>query len=179
LCFDVIPDLKVNLSFDIVLHEEGRKGSLYSIRFFEDEDRTELEFFLTDSECRKNLDFKSLKKRLRKEGPYKRGWRDNWFRSERGVEAIWAPYPENEPWTPTSPVLRLYCVRFEDALIVGGGGVKTTRTFQEDAGNLEQFVDEMEYVDERLQKRKRAGDVQVKDGHLVEGNLTFHKDDIL
>ena len=53
--------------------------------------------------------------------------------------------------------LRLYCLRLSDKLlIIGGGGVKETRTYQEDKSLL-QIVETLQKIDEELVRLENKG----------------------
>lgn len=169
----------MNFGFEIKLYESGPGESLYTFHH-EDRDLNELDRFLDDEEVRSNPDFNRLEQRLLDGVDKRHGYRRHWFRDERGVQALSAPYPEEEEEafeTPYPPQLRLYCVRRRGIVLVGYGGVKTTRTFQED-DRLEQAVEELEYVDDRLQKCLDVRAVRFLDGgRRLTGTLEFEKKD--
>lgn len=68
--------------------------------------------------------------------------------------------------------LRLYCIRLSDQItILGDGGPKTTRTWQEDK-NLEREVHAMMNVSRILRTKIRNGDLRISaDGLRLEGDL--------
>lgn len=169
----------MNFGFRIVLYESGPGGGLYTFHH-EDRDRNELDRFLDDDEVWENPDFFRLEQRLLDGVDQRHGYRRHWFRGEREVEALFAPYPEDEKdefETPYPPQLRLYCVRRRDVLIAGYGGVKTTRTFQED-DRLCRAVNELEYVDDRLQKSLDVRATWFEQGGCrLKGALEFEQQD--
>ena len=58
--------------------------------------------------------------------------------------------------------LRLYCLRISDQiLILGNGGVKTTRTYQEDKV-LRGYVIDLQAFDKALLKAQKAGRVTIE-----------------
>ena len=161
----------------------GRAATVYAVRDPDRPHRDPDRFFL-DADVRSSSDLRALANRVRRAGP-KRGFRDGWFRSERGAWALYAPHPDGAPELDQRfpPSLRLYCLRlFQDRIVVlGHGGLKTTPTFQDDPV-LHDAVRDLEALDKRLQARIDLGDVRLaRDpaGHyLLEGRLTFDPDDI-
>ncbi len=106
--------------------EQSELVSLYSIKF-ENEDLTEFERFLKKfkDNAELNLDFQRIVYAIHK--IMDRGALERYFRSE-------GKFNDNVCAVPIeSGQLRLYCLRISDQiLIIGNGGVKTTRTYQED-----------------------------------------------
>ncbi len=70
--------------------------------------------------------------------------------------------------------LRLYCIRFgTTAIIVGGGGPKNTRTWEEDA-NLSREAKRMIQVSADIFQRIKDKEIQWSpDGRELMGDLTF------
>jgi hypothetical protein len=68
--------------------------------------------------------------------------------------------------------LRLYCIRLSDLItILGDGGPKTTRTWQEDR-NLEREVHAMMNVSKIIRTKLKNGDLRIStDGLRLEGDL--------
>lgn len=68
--------------------------------------------------------------------------------------------------------LRLYCIRISDKLLIaGGGGIKTTRTYNEDKV-LSSHVKTLQMIDHELSHLENEG----KDLHRVINNLKIHID---
>ncbi|MBQ3689926.1 MAG: hypothetical protein II937_08745 [Bacteroidales bacterium] len=70
--------------------------------------------------------------------------------------------------------LRLYCLRISDQiLIVGNGGIKTTRTYQEDE-TLSGYVLDLQKFDELLSQAQKNGTISIEK-NLIVGieNKTF------
>lgn len=68
--------------------------------------------------------------------------------------------------------LRLYCIRISDKLlIVGGGGIKTTRTYNEDE-TLSGHIKTLQMIDKELSDLENEG----KDLHKEIYNLKIHID---
>lgn len=167
----------MNFAFELVLYDSGPGGSLYTFHH-RDRDHSELDCFLDDEEVRQNPDFNRLVQRLTEGVDHPRGFRRQWFRDEGPVQALFAPYPKDAREaleTPYPPALRLYCVRRMDVVIAGYGGVKTTRTYQED-DRLHQAVKELTYVDDRLQDRLDLDFVRFENGdRILGGDLEFEQ----
>ena len=63
--------------------------------------------------------------------------------------------------------LRLYCLRISDQImIVGNGGVKTTRTYQEDE-ELSGYVMDLQRFDELLKKAQQNGSITIEKNMIV------------
>lgn len=63
--------------------------------------------------------------------------------------------------------LRLYCLRISDQiLIVGNGGVKTTRTYQEDE-TLSGYVMDLQRFDELLKQAQQNGSITIEKNMIV------------
>jgi hypothetical protein len=142
----------VNLSFKLVRIKVGRKAKIYSIRF-DGEDKDEFQKFLENQEVRNHPDFQALRKKL-KEIYDKRGLLEHYFRPEDdrclNPEICRIDYGTGK--------LRLYCIRWDDnLLILSGGGVKPddVRFWQEDSfladcakKNIKVFDDLKQYLKE-------------------------------
>ncbi|TCD46893.1 hypothetical protein [Chlorobium sp. N1] len=74
--------------------------------------------------------------------------------------------------------LRLYCLRWSSVLlIVGYGGVKTTRTYQEDPV-LHEAVAFLQEVDAWVAARQKTGEIHIDpDTGLISGDLVFLGED--
>lgn len=72
--------------------------------------------------------------------------------------------------------LRLYCIRISEQItILGDGGPKNTRTWQEDK-NLEKEVHEMMNLSKIIRAKLKNGDIRISaDGKRLEGNLWITK----
>lgn len=61
-----------------------------------------------------------------------------------------------------SKVLRLYCLRISDQiLIVGNGGAKTTRTYEEDE-ELSGYVMDLQKFDALLEQELKKGKIKIE-----------------
>lgn len=70
--------------------------------------------------------------------------------------------------------LRLYCLRLSDSvLIAGGGGRKTTKTYDEDS-NLNGYVISLQKLDELIKSEVKKGNIVIESGTLIgTDNKTF------
>lgn len=67
---------------------------------------------------------------------------------------------------------RLYCLRFNDSLIIiGNGGIKTTKTYQEDP-YLNKCVGILQEIDKKINNMIKSGDIKI-DGKTILGKLDF------
>lgn len=63
--------------------------------------------------------------------------------------------------------LRLYCLRISDKiLILGNGGVKTTRTYQEDE-KLTGYVMDLQSFDKALIKAQKLGEITIEKNMII------------
>ena len=63
--------------------------------------------------------------------------------------------------------LRLYCLRISDQiLILGNGGVKTTRTYEEDE-TLSGYVMDLQQFDELLKQAQKNGSITIEKNMIV------------
>jgi len=67
--------------------------------------------------------------------------------------------------------LRLYCLRLSDKiLILGNGGVKKTRTYEEDA-NLKAYVMTLQKFEKLLQEGANDGSVTITESTIETDNI--------
>lgn len=88
------------------------------------------------------------------------GFLERYFRPEGKMrDNVWALPVE-------SGKLRLYCLRLSDSvLIAGGGGRKTTRTYNEDA-DLTGYVISLQQLDELIRVEVRKGNIVIESGTI-------------
>ena len=135
--------------------EQSEKVGLYSIRF-NDSDITEYEKFIQKfrSDATLNEDFKKVFNALNR--IVANGALERYFRSEGHFKDNLAALSID------SKVLRLYCLRISDQiLIVGNGGVKTTRTYEEDA-ELSGYVMNLQKFDQLLAQELKSGKIKIE-----------------
>lgn len=141
--------------------EQNDNVSLYSICFNGDE-LSEYEKFLTNfrNNARLNRDFQTILLALSK--IVEVGALERFFRNEGKMSDNLCALSIN------SRRLRLYCLRISDQiLIVGNGGEKTTRTYQEDE-TLSGYVMDLQKFDELLKQAQKNGSISIEN-NLITG----------
>jgi len=140
--------------------EQNDNVSLYSISFIGDE-MSEYEKFLANfrDNARLNKDFQTIILALAK--IIERGALERFFRNEgRMNDSLCA-------LSIDSRRLRLYCLRISDQiLIVGNGGEKTTRTYQEDE-ILSGYVMDLQKFDELLKQAQQTGAISIENNVIT------------
>jgi hypothetical protein len=129
---------------------------------------TKLEQFYEKYRDKYPTDLMNIVRRLKSLGNTT-GCTENFFKLDEGLEPddlVCALYdiPDIN--------LRLYCIRLSEQItILGDGGPKTTRTWQEDK-NLEREVNEMMNVSKIIRTKIKNGDLRISaDGLRLEGDL--------
>lgn len=152
---------------EIEIFEEHDKVTFYTLRYV-DEDLSETEvFFQGIIDSRKfDEDLEIISKMIDKIG--ENGAKQNNFRKagtpKDGVGAI--------PEYLYSSKLRLYAIRLnENIVILGNGGLKTTKTYNEDP-HLDGCVELLIKVDKLLKHKIRTNQVSLYNKQLY-GNLIF------
>lgn len=149
----------------IELLEEGDKVSLYSPRF-DGEQYTEFEKFLLAYKDIYPSDVAQIVYRIdiaKRDGAEDRHFRYEGKKSDR-VMAL--------PSYMESTRLRVYLLNVKSKiLILGNGGIKTTRTYQED-NFLNKCVRDLQKIDIQLKQRERAKEIIVT-GTALLGELSF------
>ncbi|MDY0173934.1 MAG: hypothetical protein RBR62_01945 [Bacteroidales bacterium] len=153
-----------NKKFDLELFEETELVNFYTIRF-EGNINTEFEDFLTRH--KKGIFNKDMQRisywidKIGKQGALERNFRPESKMSD-GVGAI--PIDVSQ--------LRLYCLRISDhILILGNGGCKTTKKYNEDS-HLSNCVYVLSQLDRFIKARQRRNDIIIE-GKIIKGYLTF------
>lgn len=156
--------MKKRIRFYLELFEEAELVNFYTIRF-EGNTNTEFENFLIKHQKRKfEKDLQRIVTWIDKIGRY--GSLERYFRPEGkmrdGVGAI--PIDVSQ--------LRLYCLRISDhILILGNGGCKTTKKYNEDP-HLSNCVYVLSKLDRFIKVRQRRKNIIIE-GKTINGYLTF------
>lgn len=88
------------------------------------------------------------------------GFLDRYFRPEGKMRDRVAALPIQ------SSTLRLYCLRLSDSvLIVGNGGPKTTKTYEEDS-ELNGYVIQLQKLDDLLRLAEAKGEITIEEASL-------------
>lgn len=169
-------------AFDIEEYRLGRCAGLYTVRL-PGEPVSELDRFLSLPANQDNEDFDRLVQYLARcpaQG-YREGTPPNRarFRDEDdGLLALSVAHPDEGRNYP--PSLRLFCLRYQDVVVLGSGGVKRVRTlreFRDAEAEADRAVRVMQDVRRRLDPRIQTHDVEVL-GVSMRGNLIFQPDDL-
>ena len=140
--------------------EQNNNVSLYSICFNGDE-LSEYEKFLTmfKDNARLNRDFQTILLALAK--IVEVGALERFFRNEGRMNDNLCALSID------SRRLRLYCLRISDQiLIVGNGGEKTTKTYQEDE-ILSGYVMDLQKFDELLKQAQKSGAISIENNVIT------------
>lgn len=140
--------------------EQNDNVSLYSICFNGDE-LSEYEKFLTNfkDNARLNRDFQTIILALAK--IIERGALERFFRNEGKMNDNLCALSID------SHRLRLYCLRISNQiLIVGNGGEKTTRTYQENE-TLSGYVMDLQKFDELLKQAQHTGAISIENNVIT------------
>jgi hypothetical protein len=160
----------VKCGFEIVYQEHGLGGALYSVRF-EGEEKTELDKFFENKKIQASREFDFLVSRL-EDMVDSFGFKEYFFKIEEGSikDSLAAFHYDNGP-------LRLYCLRWSSVLLIAGsGGIKRTRTYQDDRV-LHEAAARLQRVDELIQARQKSRDIIIDaTTGIIEGNLIFTSD---
>lgn len=145
---------------ELEIVEQSEQVSLYSIRF-NGQDKTEFERFLQTfkDNAELNGDFQRIVYAVSR--ILANGVLERYFRPEGG-------YGDGVCAVPIeSGQLRLYCLRMSDQiLIIGNGGIKTTRTTQEDP-LLQGYVITLQKFDRLIRTGIRNGVLSIEEKEIV------------
>ena len=150
---------------ELILLEEGNQCTLYSIQFTS-EDTSEYERFYNKfiEDAKLNRDLLRIVQILGKiavEGALERR-----FRPEGSMKDSVVALPV------ISSKLRLYCLRLSNGiLILGNGGVKKSRTYEED-DSLRGYVLNLQKFEELLKEGQKNGSVIITE-RIIETDNTF------
>ena len=149
----------------------GKKVSVYSI-ILEDDKHTLFERFISEAQIAFPNELADLKNQIKVISEYT-GIRDGFFDKPEGKfgQDIVALFDKKKK-------LRLYCMQIGHVvLILGGGGPKTTRTFQEDP-KLKVENDILRMVCDALDRRIKEREIKLLPNSIeLTGNLIFDDED--
>lgn len=150
---------------ELVLADNSEKCTMYTIHFLSEEE-TELENFISrfKDNAKYNADFQSIlvfMERIMANGALER-----YFRREGKIKDSVVALPV------LKSKLRLYCLRLSDhILVVGNGGVKDTRTYEEN-DELQGYVMTLQKFEKLLQQEADKGNVDITETE-IRTDLTF------
>lgn len=146
---------------------------IFSIQI-DGKDKTELQEFIITFKNSQNINFQKDFEQVVNSlvGIGEHGAKESFFRPEGKMKdrvcAI-PLYSSHEKSKKQNWTLRLYCIRISDKLlIVGGGGLKATQTYEEDE-TLLKHIQTLQSIDYELSKIENEG----KDLHKEIYNLTI------
>jgi len=150
---------------ELILFDQSENCTVYSIRFLTDEDSEVEKFYAKFKESSKyNEDFERIINVLM-------GMLDNcalerFFRYEGKMSDRVVALPV------LKSKLRLYCLRLSDKIIVvGNGGVKDTRTYEE-SDELRGYVLSLQQLDKLLREGVHDGTIAITE-NKIETDKTF------
>lgn len=158
------------MNYQIVELEDftGRKATIYSV-LEEGEEDTLFDKFISQHDGNYEDEVDDILETLSNIG-HRYGARSQFFKEKEGKpgDLVCALFDNPDRH------LRLYCIRFgSTAIIIGGGGPKTTRTWQENS-DLTREVERMKQVSGDIYQRIMDKEIQWSpDGTELIGDLTF------
>lgn len=150
-------------------------AEIYSVRISGNKNTELQKFFITfkDIDCHDlQKDFEQILKSLAE--IVQHGAKESFFRPEGKMKDRVCAIPlYTAPKTyKRNGTLRLYCIRISNELLIaGGGGLKTTQTYEEDA-TLSEHVQILQNIDKELSRLEDEGKDLCKD----ICNITLHID---
>ncbi|WP_121811331.1 hypothetical protein [Mucilaginibacter kameinonensis] len=162
----------MNFTLEKIERLSGEQASVYSVTL-EGDDGSLFEKFLEEYTNDYKEEIKDLVTSLQKIG-HKTGARADFFKVGEGrmkdnIDALFDEPDRN---------LRLYCIRFgRDCIILGGGGPKSTRSWQEDP-NLSNQMEILMAIADRIHKRFKERDLRwAPNMRDIIGELDFKDND--
>ena len=152
--------MNVKKKTTVELLSESEKASLYSISF-EMDGTTEFEKFVAEFEMNAtyNRDYQRIIAAL--QAILRIGALERFFRPEGSMKDSVQALPIE------SGILRLYCLRLSDQIVIlGNGGVKNTRTYEEDP-KLYGYVLDLQKFEKILNENIEKGYVSIEEKELT------------
>ena len=151
----------------IILVEEHVNINIYSIVIGDNNDNEMMTFLNSLITQKRQEDAKQIVNQLTKigeNGAYERYFRYEGKKTDR-VCALPGHYMIKSD-------CRLYCLRLNDSIIIiGNGGIKTTKTYQEDP-YLSNCVGILQEIDKKIHDMIKSGDIKIV-GKTILGKLDF------
>lgn len=153
--------------FDIKQYLSGKKGTIYTIHKKNDPEN-ELDKFFNKENISDSGHLNELVAKLQNM-TNRWGFQEQFFKTEEGS------FYDNVVTLKDTGDIRLYCCRYGNIiLIIGPGGVKDTRTYQEDP-ELNKAVEFMSEVSKLVDQRIRNKEIKYK-GIKLSGDLSFDEE---
>ena len=157
--------MKLERKFKIELLEEHNQVNYYSIKF-EGETLSEFEKFLSKNKTKHFEDLSIIITRLEKIG--ENGAEERYFRYAGTKKDRTSELPSH---LDTSK-LRLYCIRLsEQIVLLGYGGLKKTRTYNEDP-LLNKCVETLQKIDSVIKQKEGTREI-IRNGKILLGKLSL------
>ena len=138
----------------------GNRCTAYTIQFLSDR-QSEFEKFIETfkDNAELNQDFQAIMRFF--EQILENGALERFFRREGKMSDSVVALPV------LKSKLRLYCLRLTDKiLVVGNGGVKNSRTYQED-NTLRGYVMDLQNFEKLLKQAKKSGGVKITEDRII------------
>lgn len=145
---------------ELLLVNSGDSCTMYTIQFLSD-DQSEFEKFVAKfrQDAELNPDFQAIMRFL--EQILSNGALERYFRREGKMNdsVVGLPVLKSK--------LRLYCLRLTDKiLILGNGGIKNRRTYEED-DTLQGYVIDLQKFERLLKHEVRSGNVEITEKEII------------
>lgn len=149
---------------ELYLIEEGENCTVYTLQFLRDEenefDKFVSKFINSEDYSEDYTRIAALIKRI-----YRTGALERYFRPEGKMSDSVVALPL------LSSKLRLYCLRLSDKiLILGNGGIKKSRTYEEDS-ELKGYVMTLQKFEEALKEGEMSGSVKITESSIETDNI--------
>lgn len=161
----------MNFTIEEIEQLSGKKAKIYTVRI-DDNELTLFEEFLATNEELYNTEITNILDRLKVIG--KRGAFDSFFKLNEGKpgDGLVALFE-----VPTKK-FRLYLIKYSESyIILGSGGVKNVRTWQDDLV-LNQENKRLQHISKRITERMKEGELTWSDSEFsLIGNFNFNDDE--
>lgn len=147
---------------ELLIVNSSDSCTMYTIQFLSD-DRSEFEKFISKfrQDAELNPDFQAIMRFV--EQILANGALERYFRREGKMNDSVVALPV------LKSKLRLYCLRLTDRiLILGNGGVKRSRTYEEDE-TLRGYVIDLQKFERLLKQEIRSGNVEITEKDIITG----------
>lgn len=151
---------------ELLIVNSSDSCTMYTIQFLSD-DRSEFEKFISKfrQDAELNPDFQAIMRFV--EQILENGALERYFRREGKMNDSVVALPV------LKSKLRLYCLRLTDKiLILGNGGVKQSRTYEED-DTLRGYVIDLQKFERLLKQEIRSGNAEITENKIITGK-TFN-----
>lgn len=147
---------------ELLIVNSSDSCTMYTIQFLSD-DRSEFEKFISKfrQDAELNPDFQAIMRFV--EQILENGALERYFRREGKMNDSVVALPV------LKSKLRLYCLRLTDKiLILGNGGVKQSRTYEED-DTLRGYVIDLQKFERLLKQEIRSENVEITENKIITG----------